>query len=376
MSCVRLIAIGSLLLSCGMAWGGAAKLTVKELRGVMAQMQSDHRTDEVVANRLKEVQLSEPLTSEVMNSFVDYQPGPLTLVQLRVLGLETAMMAPPAEELPKAAAPDAAAQGAMLSKMVTYVTRQYAQVPRLTVEKKTARYQNGSQTFHAGSGQKSQLSNANSDVLPPDPYFRYLGEKSADVLVQGGFELPGPKVSPEKFAQQNAQPAPDGMVPNLGMVLGDAARGKMAWERWQTIDGKQVAVFAYEAPRKISHYDVSYCCFPVMESQGGSTAGIGAWGVSTNYEEFHTKPGYHGELFLDPATGIVVRLILEVDFKPGDEVVNENTRIDYAPTTVGTASVVLPAVEIRETTLIPSGESFQAVLKQTTLTKAEYLEYR
>jgi hypothetical protein len=359
-----------------MAYGGAAKMTVKELRGILAQMQADHKGDEEVANRLKEIRLSEPLTPEVMNTFVDYQPGPLTIVQLQVLGLETALMAPPAEELPKAAAPDAAAQAAMLKLMVTYITKQYAQVPRLTADKKTARYQNGSQVFHPSSGQKSQLSNGNSDVLPPDPFFRFVGQKSVAVPVQGGFELPGKKVLADQFAALNTQPGPNGMVPNLGMVLGDAARGKLAFERWQTIDGKQVAVFAYGVPRAISHYEVRYCCFPVMEIHGMATAGIGSAGVVTSYEEFHSTPAYHGELFLDPATGVVMRLILDTDFKPGDPVVNEDTRIDFAAVGVGATEYVLPVTEIRQTTLIPLGESFQAVLKQTTFTKSEYSGYR
>ena len=239
---VWLFAASVLLVSCGVAYSSETKLTVKELRGILSQMQADHKSDEAVANRLKQVKLSEPLTPEVMNTFVDYQPGPLTMVQLQVLGLETALMAPPAEEWPKAAAPDAAAQGAMLKLMVTYITKQYAQVPRLMADKKTWRYQNGSQVFHPGSGQKSQLSNANSDVLPPDPFFRLLGERSFAVPVQGGFELPGKKVSADKFAELNSQPAPDGMVPNLGMVLGvcregQAGMGAVAEDRRQTGSG-------------------------------------------------------------------------------------------------------------------------------------------
>jgi hypothetical protein len=373
---VWLSAVGVLVVACGMAYGGTGTMTVQDLRGILAEMQANHKDDQEVANRLKLVKLSEPLTPEVMNTFVAYQPGPLTIVQLQVLSLETALMAPPAEELPKAAAPDIATQGAMLKLMVTYITKQYAQVPRLTADKKMARYQNGSQVFHAGSGQKSQMSNANSDVLPPDPFFRFLGEKKFAVPVQGGFELPGKKVSADKFAELNLQPAPDGMVPNLGMVLGDAARGKLAWERWQTIEGKQVAVFAYAVPRGISHYDVQYCCFPVMEMHGMVSAGVSAAGVVTSYEEFRSTPGYHGELFVDPATGVVVRLILEADFKPSDPVLNEDTRIDYAPVSLGMAQYVAPAMQVRQTTLIPFGESLLAVLKQMTLEKAEYSNYR
>ena len=40
------------------------------------------------------------------------------------------------------------------------------------------------------------------------------------------------------------------------------------------------------------------------------------------------------------------------------------TRIDFAAVGVGATEYVLPVTEIRQTTLIPLGESFQAVLKQ------------
>ena len=107
-----------------------------------------------------------------------------------------------------------------------------------------------------------------------------------------------------------------------------------------------------------------------------ASAGVSAAGVVTSYEEFHSTPGYHGELFLDPATGAVLRLILETDFNAGDPVVNEDTRIDFATVSVGALQYVVPVMEVRQTTLIPLGESLQAVLKQTTLAKAEYANYR
>ena len=41
---------------------------------------------------------------------------------------------------------------------------------------------------------------------------------------------------------------------------------------------------------------------------------------------------YHGELFVDSATGAILRLITKADLKPTDFVLQEDIRVDYSPT--------------------------------------------
>ena len=40
---------------------------------------------------------------------------------------------------------------------------------------------------------------------------------------------------------------------------------------------------------------------------------------------------YHGELFVNAETGIVVRLVVQGEFKSSDVIHYEDTRIDYGP---------------------------------------------
>ena len=367
--------LGVVLLLCGAAEGGT-KTTVEQLRGMLAELRQEHKADDQVANRLKDLELTEPLTESAMHSFADDEPGLLTLVQLRILALESALLAPPDAELPKVAAPDAAMQGAMMKRMVEYIAKRYSHVPRMTADKILTRYQNGPEEFHAGSGQKSQMAVSNPGVAPPNPYFRYMGKRTAVVPVQGGIELPGLKTNPNSFVSQQAQVVSDGSGPVLGVILLDAAKGKLSWQRWQMIDGRQVGVFAYAVPRSQSHYQMSYCCFPKMESIGIRTAGIEAWGVATSFEPFESTPGYHGELFVDPATGEVVRVILQTDMKPEELVVSEETRLDFGEASVGGAAYILPLREVTLRTVVPFGDSFQVAIKQRTLLNAEFANYR
>jgi len=48
--------------------------------------------------------------------------------------------------------------------------------------------------------------------------------------------------------------------------------GKLSFERWQTVAGKNVAVFTFAVDKKKSRYDVAYCCFPRTDTASGVAA--------------------------------------------------------------------------------------------------------
>ena len=58
--------------------------------------------------------------------------------------------------------------------------------------------------------------------------------------------------------------------PILGLVLVDAAKGKLGWSHWEQRNGAQVAVFHFAIDRGVSHYNVQYCCVQSREVIGSS----------------------------------------------------------------------------------------------------------
>jgi hypothetical protein len=52
------------------------KTTVQLLDDLLADLHKQSKSDDAVAARLKDVELTEQLTSSKMNSFAQYQPGP------------------------------------------------------------------------------------------------------------------------------------------------------------------------------------------------------------------------------------------------------------------------------------------------------------
>src|SRR5664279_6623287 len=77
-----------LLLAAVPAWS-AKKVTVAELREMLASMHKESKDDEAVAAALKQVQMSEELDRNAMNNLGEYVPGQLATEQLYVCLLYT-----------------------------------------------------------------------------------------------------------------------------------------------------------------------------------------------------------------------------------------------------------------------------------------------
>ena len=118
----------------------------------LTQLQTAKKDDAAVSGELKQVELSEQLTRVTMNSLANSVPGPLSTEQVYVLEAKSAILAPPAADLPTAAAPDAAAQAALLTKATEYANKTYAQLPHLTATRTTARFQDNIEALAASSG--------------------------------------------------------------------------------------------------------------------------------------------------------------------------------------------------------------------------------
>jgi hypothetical protein len=387
----RFLVLATAALLIALPGWAAARVTVGELDSLLAEMHTQNKGDDATANKLKELVLVEQLTEPVMNSFARYEPGPETIVQIHVLALESALLPPPGTDLPTTPAPDQATQKAIMSRAIDYVAQDFTHLPRFTADKSTARYQNGEDYVRTSTGAGSQMAHSDLGLNPANQYMRYLGEHSTPIAVEGGIELARAKAKGADPASQNGQISQGGPGPVLAVVLMDASKGLVSWLRWQTVGGKQTAVFGFAVDRKHSHYQVNYCCFPKSEdvgshigaSPGGVATGPGGgqpsaanYGVSTSFETFKTTPGYHGELFIDPETGAIVRLTLQAELKPTDFVQQEDTRVDYAPVEIAGKHYFVPFGSRIPTTVVPSGQSYQKVATRRTLFDIKYSNYQ
>src|SRR5450755_4357251 len=209
---------------------GLTPTTVKQLDELLAQMQQQVKSDDAVANRLKNLELSEQLLPSVMDGFARYRPGPSTVAQIWALALESALLPPPTADLPAAPAPDQKTQVAIMGRAVTYITMQFAHLPRFTADKETTRFQNGQDIVRAATSVGGQSAHSDLGFTPINPYFRLLGSHTTPVVVGGGVELPPAKQKKGDPAGQNGQISQGGAGPVLGVILMDAAASaKIVW---------------------------------------------------------------------------------------------------------------------------------------------------
>jgi hypothetical protein len=381
------------------AWA-ARKMTVQELKEVLISQQQARKSDQDVATRLKEIELSEELTVGAMNSLLDHVPGPLSTEQIYVLEARSADLAPPASDLPAAPAPDADGQRLILAKAERYVASTYRQLPILTATRTTLRFQDNVETVAASSGIAGSAKEVDisSGLSNPASFVHYINSSEATVVSEHGAE----KLPPEKDKTRwgaNKMIALVEPAPSLGVIFPEAqAAGSIQWLRWELVNGKQAAVYSFAVPRTKSGLVVSVCCFPKIDQAGiarfytplsassiagDEAAGGGAGGVvgnlqtTTDWHDYKAIVPYHGELFIDPDSGIVVRMITEAELKPSEVVRRVDTRIDYGPVKAGARMLVAPVKTFVNTEVVPNGDSGAGRYStRRTLFTSEYKDYR
>jgi hypothetical protein len=63
-------------------------------------------------------------------------------------------------------------------------------------------------------------------------------------------------------------------------------------------------------------------------------------------DSYNGTPSYHGNLYLDPATGAVLRVTVESDLKPSDPIMRAAISVQYAPVEIGGKSYICPVHSI------------------------------
>jgi hypothetical protein len=375
-------------------------MTVQQLKDLLVMNVQDKKADIVTANELKQVELTEEMTRDVMNQFVGLAPGKFSLEQIYVLEARSAALAPPASDLPLTPAPDAAAQKAILDRALGYATAVYGQLPNLTATKTTLRFQDNIQAIAACSGLVGCAKGSSADInlYTGASFIHFINTSEAQVAsFHGAEKMPSKK--DKTLWGANGMINIEESAPGLDAILEEAqAAGSIQWLRWELVNKKQTAVFSFKVPVKDSQLAVGICCFPssiqtgranfynamdagIIAGSDAAPSGGGAVGnfqTSTSYDEhFKAKVAYHGEFFVDPTTGIILRLITQAEFKASDNVQQDDTRIDYGPVMVQAKAMVLPIRTVINTTVAPNGDSGTArFVTRHTLFTSEYRNYQ
>jgi hypothetical protein len=137
----------------------------------------------------------------------------------------------------------------------------------------------------------------------------------------------------------------------LSMILTDSVKGKVNWSHWEQAAAGPVAVFHYSVPGSASHFEIINSLPRQASLEGtsnprvGSNAGSGievTTNIRSNTSTFITRPGYHGSLWVDPATGSVLRTTIEADPKGSSEFKRAAILVEYGPVQIGESQFICP----------------------------------
>jgi hypothetical protein len=118
-----------LLMAASPAWA-AKNITVQQLKDLLTADQQAKKADAEVANELKASGAHRGTDRNGHEQPGSVLPGQATLEQIYVLEAKSAILPPPASDIPTTPAPDAAAQKAILDKAVDYASKTYAAASR------------------------------------------------------------------------------------------------------------------------------------------------------------------------------------------------------------------------------------------------------
>jgi len=304
-----------------MAWAtlpvlAARKVTVVELKRTLDGAHGN--SDAHLARRLSGLVLTERLDAKELARWEAALPGAKSRQALTLLADMSGFLDSPVLAGNAASRPEMEAQLQMVSLGVQYVKSVLPRLPNFTATRETRRYHE----------EKPVGANGQETMMPYEPMY-YAGSAIETLLFRNGEET----VDPQEMTQKGGAVRRTSLTtygvfgPILGVVVGDAIRGRLVWGRWEQDAGNPVAVFRFSVPKEKSHYQVEFCCFRL--------------GKAGN-REFREFAAYHGEVALDPITGTVLRLQIVADMEPSAPILKSGILVDYQPVVIAGTTYFCP----------------------------------
>jgi len=297
-------------------------VTVLQLQEFLVSRHAAKASDSDLADRLSSVILTQQLTSNALTRIVaKHTIGPKTAEQLELLAETSIFNAPPPSELQHSPAPDSNAQKEMLASAAQFVALTLHGLPDFLATRATANFAN------------TPLPTERK-ALKAKVAMHWVRESRREIAYRNGREIDD--ASSASAPGANSLPATSILTtwgefgPILKTVLDDSFVGTVHWSRWQISESNvKVAVFRFAIPQSASHYLVDFCCYRKSQDD-------------PEEYPFRRKPAYHGELYIDPATGVVDRMTLEAELTEDDPVTASAIAVQYGTVNIGGKDYICP----------------------------------
>ena len=274
--------------------------------------------------------------------------GSRAALALQLLADQSVFLDPPAGELPPSPSPDDAAQQRLLEAARSYVAQTLPRLPNLLATQTTNRYDDSPQEAKKGD-------------WPIRAGLHLVDTSSREISIYQETANRSAMVASARWQKHIGLTSGGEFASTLGMILTDTLRGKVTWSHWERIATGQAAVFHYSVPRSASHFEIvgslqRQAAFEGSPAQIGNSlvTGIAAKPKAhpSNSSTFLTTPGYHGSLWLDPATGRIFRVTVEVDSSESVPFQRASIMVQYGPVQIGNSEFICPLLSVALSTAI------------------------
>ncbi len=299
------------------------RVTVAQLDQALTAAIAAHKPDAEIARQIASLELSERLTEASLSRLnLRLAQDALAAQALALLADQSAFLDPPVSELPDKAAPDNDTKQRMLDAARNYVAQTLPRLPDFLATRTINRYDDSPQALKAGA-------------WPVRTGLHLVGTSSREISVRNEREGHAAKQRSATSYEQNGLNSwgEFGFLP--AVILTDTAKGSVGWGHWEQMAAGPVAVFHYEVPRSASHYEILGTTN--LEPRSNIS------GLFVGSSTARSTPAYRGSLWLDPATGVILRLSIEI----GEDRVGQFKRfavlVEYAPIQIGGRNFICPA---------------------------------
>jgi VWFA-related protein len=325
----------------------ASRVTVHQLSDMLTSARASGRSDGEIVREIGRVELTDRLTDATLSSLSRDQ-GERTQLALRILADESAFLDPPPSELPNEGPPALAERKAILARAGDYALAYMRDLPNFVCTHTIHRLDDDPSAAHRSKAESvGRLQEG--DTIVSELAFNNGAESNRVRTVNG-------QVWSNAHSLQGLSTFGD-----FGAIIGSLFAGsgaRAAWSHWETIDGKRVAVFNYSVDRAHSAFVMSWCC--VYEH--------GGWR--------HEKPAYRGELFIEPASGAIVRVTRQaVDVSPGFPTRRSDTVVEFRVVNIGDKSWLCPVRSVTIAEIVKGDHPTDLGLRVRTLNDVEFTEY-
>jgi len=329
--------------------------TVDQIQQILTAAHGE--SDTKLAGEISSLEATQRIDSPTLARWQAAAPGDETRAALLLLADSSAFLPLPPSSIIDQPPPDAASLHQIIARTIDYLGKVLHNLPNFMAVRDTTQFEDSPwrqeiDNAHSVDAHQNVLSLDSVNLVVGKPYFLPLyaaARRRMQVTYRDGREI---QVNLSRQDVEAGLRSRGEFGPILAVLIGDAFRQKLFWDHWVQSAHGPLATFGYSVPDGASHYIVEY------PSQDGVK---------------RVLPPYHGEIAIDPATGVVNRFTLIADLP---EPYQAALVVEYGPVVLGDRTYICPlrSVDLSREPLAGEKSAAAATLR-TSLNDVSFTDY-